>query len=820
MANFNELLSRAVTIMNEMSREMNTSTRVGSLFRDIVYYLQNILLGIILKGEKGSLYYIKIIENPSRGDTWKAIDTGSYWTFDGTSWNDIGSIIPTDVVSKDEIVQLGRDLNDIETTFENGNNILRRKYCIDGKYINPSGILADNASQGCVYMFPVKANQKYIISRIGQAYRVGLYDSNKNFISFITAINSGGSNYGSWVSFKTTSNTVYISSNYILPMPDDLCIEEVADTQTTPSDKVVSFYVKNDNIKKESELKRTNLPIQADVVFNAVERIKTPSTVVDLTPDVGKVFEGTTQIDATGFTSIKIAYNDESLLYSGCMRGANHYAAIFLDANETILGNQHAGKNGVNDIISRELIVAPIGTKYICFSSYDSVNPLQIESAIINSLASQELALKSIPSNESVFHSLTTFGKNLWIKDFIIDLVLITSDGKPVADRLAIGSVNINVGGNTVITVCKVTDINALVSSASANQVCYILKSNWQKPETVRGRALETLSFTERDGSGVTGYITVDWNAVPDKLTTNSNYNTFYGFDTLLSDKVFKSPADAKPSGYSDTVFQLEGINCRLITSNGFQTDNTPDWLFILILGNSSNVTNNGAMPTASALQWFREHRITLASIQIQDSYQEPFAGNTGWGNGETVTRVIKLYNYLQSTYNLHQSVILSGASMGGLTMGQLLYRKPFPIVFGLGVGPVPGIEIIWNNSPARRAIIRNSYGMAADGSDDANLLEYIKGNDWYKMGMLTIGDDKVKVGFPNTYMYYGSDNTFRAEFGGVAQYEEIANALLNAGVYTIVKQVGVTDTDGHATTLIYQQAIDDGVFNAELGIS
>ena len=114
MDTFNSLLARALIVMNERLKEMNTATRVGSLFRDIIYYLQNMILGIILKGEKANEAAIKATANPQRGDTWKAADTGHYWTYDGSSWNDIGDVLPANVATKDDIAQIKDDIAQME----------------------------------------------------------------------------------------------------------------------------------------------------------------------------------------------------------------------------------------------------------------------------------------------------------------------------------------------------------------------------------------------------------------------------------------------------------------------------------------------------------------------------------------------------------------------------------------------------------------------------------------------------------------------------------------------------------------------------------
>lgn len=85
--------------------------------------------------------------------------------------------------------------------------------------------------------------------------------------------------------------------------------------------------------------------------------------------------------------------------------------------------------------------------------------------------------------------------------------------------------------------------------------------------------------------------------------------------------------------------------------------------------------------------------------------------------------------------YNFEPTIILAGESMGGLTMGQLAYKKPFPIYFCLGLGIVPGVKIIFNNAASRRPAIRNAYGMNENGDDDAEIAKFVQGNDWYDMG-------------------------------------------------------------------------------------
>lgn len=97
MGTFNYLMAQALLIFNAKLRKENTAKRVGGLFRDILNFMQNAILGMILKGVLANEMAIKSIVNPVKGDTYKAADTNSYWCYDGSLWNNIGEVIPSDV---------------------------------------------------------------------------------------------------------------------------------------------------------------------------------------------------------------------------------------------------------------------------------------------------------------------------------------------------------------------------------------------------------------------------------------------------------------------------------------------------------------------------------------------------------------------------------------------------------------------------------------------------------------------------------------------------------------------------------------------------
>lgn len=105
MVTFNYLMAQALLILNAKLKRENTAKRVGGLFRDLLNFIQNAILGIILKGELTNATAIKAVVNPSKGDTYRAIDTSHYWCYDGSKWNDIGIIIPSDTVTASQLSQ-------------------------------------------------------------------------------------------------------------------------------------------------------------------------------------------------------------------------------------------------------------------------------------------------------------------------------------------------------------------------------------------------------------------------------------------------------------------------------------------------------------------------------------------------------------------------------------------------------------------------------------------------------------------------------------------------------------------------------------------
>ena len=493
----------------------------------------------------------------------------------------------------------------------------------------------------------------------------------------------------------------------------------------------------------------------------------------------------------------------------------------------TFVGNIATGISEITTIqTATEIILAKIVVNWLFFPTIsgnkaNTTYPRKfapILRASVNLMDKRKYYNLTPVSDETVWDNHTFFPDLEWMKDFVVSLNLNYDGVFPLS--VCIGQIRVLNNGRTFITLHTCTT-SGIAPNDNASQICLYDNTAWVAPSLdAGGHRYETLSLSEKNNSGVVGSMKVDWSVLPIDYAMQSTYVLYRSFNvanTLLSRNVFQGTKGI--SGKNTISFQIDGVNALLHTSSLYTSNGTPDWLMIISHGNGMGDNLSAALPSAATggLTWFESHGISLAVIRTQDEETAPYTTDaTGWGNDVCVARTIKLYNYLMERYNFKRTVILAGESMGGCTMGALAYKKPFPIAFCLGCGPVPGVKIMFqNSSSAYKASIRAAYRMAEDGSDDANISSFVKGFDWYDMGLI----DGKKIGFPNFYMYYGNDSTFRVNFGGVTAYQAIVDSFISAGSYSVMGQAGTTDVDGHATDKCFALAISDGVFEREIGI-
>ena len=260
------------------------------------------------------------------------------------------------------------------------------------------------------------------------------------------------------------------------------------------------------------------------------------------------------------------------------------------------------------------------------------------------------------------------------------------------------------------------------------------------------------------------------------------------------------------------------GAPSRLITSSTLTNKTTDEWLMIYCPGNGH--TRDSVSFPDEALAYFRANKINVATLSYQTTlYGEPCVA---WGSDAAYNAIIDLYNFLMANFGLKKDVILAGGSMGGLAMGQLAYKQPFPIRCCIGLGIVPGLDICWENSTTAsptniKPKIRQTFGLAADGSEDYLYYEKSVGYDYRKYGWITVNETDYKTGYPNFYLYYGNDSVISGLFGGVENYNSMAQALINAGVYSEVKSAGNFIHDDPRIWLAY---LEDNVLYKEIRTS
>ena len=341
--------------------------------------------------------------------------------------------------------------------------------------------------------------------------------------------------------------------------------------------------------------------------------------------------------------------------------------------------------------------------------------------------------------------------------------------------------------------------------------------TNYTPPTVTNGKQLATLNLSQANSSGITATITVDWAKVPTSGTgwqgTYWYSNSFKVTDGEFSYRTYKDTKGI--SGAVTQTFQVDGIDCQLITPSAYTKDGAKSKLCILVHGNGQAYTYAGS---TNFKNYCAAHNIAIATTKAQDQTAYPFiTSNVGWGNREHVKRYVRLYDYLISNYNFQPNIILVGVSMGGLAVGQILYNKSLPVAVTLLVGPVPDLSYIFaHGGSTRQQIIRAAYGMASDGSQDASLETYIRGFDWFDMGLLDISGTKYKFGFPRTYINVGTgDSTFTTDFGGSTKYNEVITALRNAGTYVEYHEL---PSVSHADDTCFDRFITDGILAKELG--
>lgn len=146
--------------------------------------LQNTVVGTNLLGSKANIATIKSeVTTPSKGDTYKATDTGNYWKYndvisetnpyDPNKWVDIGIIIPSDAMRTGGTTKTGQQLEN--NNVNSAHNVIGDFLDLSGvsftanKELNISGALIDANNYSVSNPIPV-SEMEYLTLYIGGGY--------------------------------------------------------------------------------------------------------------------------------------------------------------------------------------------------------------------------------------------------------------------------------------------------------------------------------------------------------------------------------------------------------------------------------------------------------------------------------------------------------------------------------------------------------------------------------------------------------------------------------------------------------------------------
>ena len=521
------------------------------------------------------------------------------------------------------------------------------------------------------------------------------------------------------------------------------------------------------------------------------------------------VYDATdTKIDAIGDNGLIAKWNETAYTEPALVNG-KRLDKITFDVNP-----------GLYDVDRVEILVdwesIAVGSTYL---------PQSFNKSGFDSKVFEDNRLNQYVSSEKVFDALPQAEEKTFAKTNVFDTgynnkIIRSAKIYGVSDKTKRYGIEIiryepSVGGRSFIGVCEFAE-----NGTKGSRVAMWDDTNYQPIPASNGKQLETVTLSEVSSSGITVVLELDWAQLPlSGNFWNGTYwytNSFQVEDGEFSYNTFEESINV--SGYSVLDTQINGVDARITTSDGYTPNGKSDYLLIICHGNGGDYTYQ---PSTRFKTFCRNNNISFAVISGQDEVSSPFTTSaSGWGNDIYLQRYLSLYKYCTDNYNFNKSVILAGASMGGLAMGHFAYTKPFPILFCLGVGPVPDLELIFNTGGAsRKEPIRNAYGMDAGGADDAQLSEFLQGYDWFKKGLLNIGGTNHKIFDSHLYMYLGTgDTTATVEFGGITKYNAIRDMINLTGGYCVTKDLGAGET--HASNAIWDEFLDDEIFLKELGIS
>lgn len=305
-------------------------------------------------------------------------------------------------------------------------------------------------------------------------------------------------------------------------------------------------------------------------------------------------------------------------------------------------------------------------------------------------------------------------------------------------------------GGRSFIGIAEYDAAGAFVKRVSLWD-----NSFYSYPEETRDGLIDTVVTSPQGGTNIRAEIKVNWAALIERGARDVSGNVMTGYPTDFSTErylhtytsdlascEFSQEILDEPGSGTTLSFQIDGVDCSVRLPNTYRHRGGHDASAVPVWYLHGNGQDSSFIPSVAARTYLDQNSCCLLVTDGQDETAAPFtSAASGWGNDIYLSRYMKLHEWVQSNLNVQRSSILLCGSMGGLAAGKLLAAPPVPFRGAVLFGPVPSLALIFaRGGESRRAPIRNAYGMASDGSEDDQLLDFIQGHDWWEMG-IPLGD-------------------------------------------------------------------------------
>lgn len=168
-----------------------------------------------------------------------------------------------------------------------------------------------------------------------------------------------------------------------------------------------------------------------------------------------------------------------------------------------------------------------------------------------------------------------------------------------------------------------------------------------------------------------------------------ANIFTFINCSEIINDiNIVRFYTDVK---YNGQIYRDRGV---LVLPTNYKTKGTPTRLAIVCHGAGAKPYDTITIDNTGKILGDPQRVLTKLGYAVMDTYGMPysFSGSTTelhYGNPLVLSCYIQAYDYVMSHYNLKKDgILLTGSSMGGLSMLQIIQNSNIPIKSAVGYCP------------------------------------------------------------------------------------------------------------------------------------